>query len=284
MILRNGSSEQQNLWLPKILRGALIGIAVTEKQGGTTLDSITASATKNSDGRWLLSGEKIWISRLDESAAFVVFFKTEKHTQISAALIDAGAQGVIRDRLKSTGLNGWSWGLLRFENVPFENDDFLGRVNDGIGVFRDHFLYYRPMIAACALGGAAAVFDNLVDQIKEKMSSGILKDCRDSTLETLARSYIMIQSSFLSAMTGQKLVSVGAPEASIWSRTVKAYSVDTAYRVVSDMAVLAGARSYQTPDKVNKVQRDLQGLLFADGIHDALYRAAGRSLLNTPAN
>ncbi|HKM78866.1 MAG TPA: acyl-CoA dehydrogenase [Candidatus Bathyarchaeia archaeon] len=279
MILTNGSSEQQRRWLPRILNGDLIGIASTEKHGGTTLDSITTRAIKIGDGSWSLSGEKFWISRLSESCAFVVFFKTENHTQVSAAIIDAQSQGITREKFDSIGLHGWSWGRLQFENVRFNETDFLAQENDGLSVFRKHFLYYRPMIAATALGGAAAVFDNVVSQIQQKIGSRTIQDCRDSTLETLARSYIAIHSSLLSAMMAQKLVSVDAPLASTWSRAVKAHSVDTAYRAVSDLTILAGASSYQAHDRLSKVQRDLQGLLFADGIHDALYRAAGRSLL-----
>jgi len=279
MVLRKGSSEQQSHWLPRILKGDLIGIAATEKHGGTNLDSIKTKATKSNDDRWLLSGEKFWISRLSESRAFVVFFKTENNTQVSAALIDAQSQGITWEKFDSIGLHGWSWGRLRFENVPFSGADFLGGENEGLTVFRDHFLYYRPMVAATALGGAAGVFDTVVSQIQAKIDSHTISDCKDSTLETLARSYVAIHSSLLSAITCQKLVSVDAPLASVWSRAVKAHSVDTAYRLVSDLAILAGARSYQAHDKLGKVQRDLQGFLYADGIHDALYRAAGRYLL-----
>ncbi len=279
MILTDGSSEQQRCWLPRILKGDLIGIASTEKHGGTTLDSIKTKATNIGDGKWSLSGEKFWISRLSESRAFVVFFKTENQTQVSAALIDAQSHGITWEKFDPVGLHGWSWGRLQFENVSFSETDFLGKENDGLSVFRNHFLYYRPMIAATALGGAAAVFDNVVSQIQEKIGSHTIEDCRDSTLETLARSYITIHSSLLSAMVAEKLVSMGAPLASAWSRAVKANSVDIACRLVSDLTTIAGARSYQAHEKLGKVQRDLQGLLFADGVHDALYRAAGRSLL-----
>jgi len=282
MILRKGSPEQQRQWMPRILRGDLIGIAVTEKNGGTTLDSIQTRATKNNDGTWLLSGQKMWISRVNEASAFVVFFKTENNASVSAALINAQTRGITREQFKPTGLNGWSWGLLRFENILFTQADFLGEENQGIDLFREHFLYYRPMVAACALGGAAAVFDNVVKQVREKIDSRTIANCRDSTLEILARDYMAIHSSFLSAMTAQKLISEESPIATIWSRGVKAHGVDAAYRSVSELVVLAGARSYQILDKANKVQRDLQGLLFADGIHDALYRAAGRSLLGIP--
>lgn len=284
MILRKGSSEQQSRWLPRILKGDLVGIAATEKHGGTTLDSITTKAMKISDDRWLLSGEKFWISRITESSVFVVFFKTENQTRISAALIDAQSPGITNEKCDPIGLRGWSWGRLHFEKCPFSQTDFLGAENEGLDVFRDHFLYYRPMVAATALGGAAAVFDTVRRQIKEKISSGMIRDCRDSALETLARSYVTIHSSLLSALMAQKLVSAGVTQASVWSRVVKAQSIDAACRVVSDLAILAGARSYQADDKINKVQRDLHGFLYADGVHDALYRAAGRSLLNSQNN
>jgi len=207
------------------------------------------------------------------------FFKVESATELSAALVDAKSAGIRREGLNPDGLRGWSWGKLVFDEVTLSDDDFLGGVNCGLQIFRDHFLYYRPMVAATALGGAAAAFDNVVWQIRQRLGSHTIDNCRDSALDILARSYVSIHSCLLSALMAQVLVERGSSFASLWSRGAKANSVETAVGIVSNLALLSGAMAYEENSAVGKILNDLRGLLYADGIQDALYRAVGRSII-----
>ena len=45
---------------------------------------------------------------------------------------------------------------------------------------------------------------------------------------------------------------------------------------------LAGAPGFAADSQLAKARRDLNGLLYADGIHDSLYRAVGRALIARP--
>ncbi|HEX9359103.1 MAG TPA: hypothetical protein VF933_35500, partial [Streptosporangiaceae bacterium] len=56
----------------------------------------------------------------------------------------------------------------------------------------------------------------------------------------------------------------------------------TANAATSDLTLLVGAAGCTASSPLEKARRDLRALLYADGIHDSLYRAAGRALL-TPA-
>ena len=69
--------------------------------------------------------------------------------------------------------------------------------------------------------------------------------------------------------------------AHLWGCAVKAHGVDSAYRAASDHALLAGAAGFTTGSVTAKARRDLNALLYADGIHDSLYRAAGRHLTSS---
>jgi len=78
MILRHASDGQRNRWLHRILSGELVGIAATEKHGGSNLYAIKTTAVRGGDGKWSLSGEKCWISRIYEASVFVVFFQSRE--------------------------------------------------------------------------------------------------------------------------------------------------------------------------------------------------------------
>jgi hypothetical protein len=64
---------------------------------------------------------------------------------------------------------------------------------------------------------------------------------------------------------------------------VKAHGIDVAYSTASELVLLAGADGFRAASPLAKALGDLRAFLYADGIHDSLYRAAGRALTAVPA-
>ncbi|MFF2654275.1 acyl-CoA dehydrogenase family protein [Streptomyces sp. NPDC058045] len=100
-----------------------MGIAATERHGGSRLTEITTRLTPHADG-WRLTGEKCWVSRLKESAAFVVFGK-DPGGRIQAAVVPAESEGVTRFPENPSGLGGWAWGTLQLQDVAIPKDNIL---------------------------------------------------------------------------------------------------------------------------------------------------------------
>jgi hypothetical protein len=82
----------------------------------------------------------------------------------------------------------------------------------------------------------------------------------------------------LAALTAQQLSQAGDERAELWGCAVKAHGADVAYAAASELALLAGASGFAADSQLAKARRDLNGLLYADGIHDSLYRTVGRTL------
>lgn len=57
---------------------------------------------------------------------------------------------------------------------------------------------------------------------------------------------------------------------------MKAHGIDTANSAAAELALLLGAAGFRADCQTAKTRRDLNGLLYADGIHDSLYRTAGK--------
>src|ERR1039457_6929701 len=66
--------------------------------------------------------------------------------------------------------------------------------------------------------------------------------------------------------------------AELWGCAAKAHGADVAYAAASELSLLAGAPGFAADSQLAKARRDLNGLLYADGIHDSLYRTVGRTL------
>ncbi|MGV9976088.1 hypothetical protein ACWDUH_00225 [Micromonospora wenchangensis] len=86
----------------------------------------------------------------------------------------------------------------------------------------------------------------------------------------------------MAALTTSRLAADSHPHADFAARVGKAAGVDTAVRAVADLAPLIGAAGFQRAHPIAKARADLTGLLYADGIHDSLYRSGGITLLTEP--
>ncbi|MFC7279799.1 acyl-CoA dehydrogenase family protein [Paractinoplanes rhizophilus] len=283
IVLTHAPAGTARAWRQQLRAGELIGIAATERHGGSRIREISAQARLSTGGRWLLTGEKCWVSRLTEAAAFVTFVR-DPDGRISAVLVNADDPHIERDVIEPFGLGGWGWGVLRLHEVPIDPATaLLGTPGSGLDIFRQHFTRFRPLVTATALGTAAGVHHLVTDALAARRDVGDLPRIRDNALITLGRAHAEITAALLAALTTTRLAAAGHPAAGLYARLGKAVGVDAAVRAVTELAPLIGAAGYQRSHPVAKARADLTGLLYADGIHDSLYRSGGTSLLTAPA-
>jgi alkylation response protein AidB-like acyl-CoA dehydrogenase len=280
LIAEHATPQVRDRWLPRLLTGAIPGIAITEPHGGSQVHATSTTATVGSGGGWTVTGTKTWISRLTEAAVFCVFF-TDPAGRLTAAAVDAASHGLDRTAVIPAGLSGWAWGELHLDAVHVRRCDLLGEPGEGMRLLKDHFACYRPLVAATALGAAAGVHDQVSARLEQRRQAGAIASLRDNALITLGRTYAGINAALLSVVTAQRLAEAGDPSAHLWGCAVKAHGVDVAYQAASELTLLAGAAGFAAGSRTAKACRDLNALLYADGIHDSLYRSAGRSLAST---
>jgi alkylation response protein AidB-like acyl-CoA dehydrogenase len=285
-LLRLAPEPTRTRWLTRLAAGQLVGIAATERHGGSRIQEITTRAVPVGPRRWAITGEKVWVSRLAEASGIVVFFR-DPDAHLSAAIIDAGGPGVHREAIPPAGLAGWTWGELHLHEVIIDpRTDLIGQPGHGLDVFREHFARFRPLVGATALGTAAGVHTLVASTLHAKRRAGVLPRIRDNALITLGRTHAAVSAAFLATVHTARLCDATHGEADLWARIGKAHAVDTAHHAVHDLAALVGATGYQRASAIAKARADLTGLLYADGIHDSLYRSGGRTLLThttTPA-
>jgi alkylation response protein AidB-like acyl-CoA dehydrogenase len=59
-------------------------------------------------------------------------------------------------------------GELHLDGVRLHPSELLGEPGDGMRLLREHFAHYRPLVAATALGAAAAVCDTVADHLEAR--------------------------------------------------------------------------------------------------------------------
>lgn len=279
LIAAHAGPQARGRWLPRLLAGAIPGIAVTERHGGSQLHATATHATPAAGGTWPVTGTKTWISRLTEAAVFCAFF-TAPDGGLTAGAIDARADGLSRRLITPAGLSGWSWGELHLDGVTVQPCDILGQPGEGMKLLRDHFARYRPLVTATALGAAAAVHDQTADLLTSRRQAGIIAQVRDNALITLGRTWAQLNAALLAAVASHQIAQAGHPSAQAWGCGTKAHGVDAAYQAASELALLAGTAGFTAESRTAVTRSDLNALLYADGIHDSLYRTAGRDITN----
>jgi alkylation response protein AidB-like acyl-CoA dehydrogenase len=176
------------------------------------------------------------------------------------------------------GRAGWSWGELRLDGVTVRPCDILGQPGEGMPLLRDHFARYRPLVAATALGAASAIHDQTAGLLARRCQTGIIARVRDNALVTLGRIWAQLNAALLAAVAAHQIAQAGHPAAQAWGCGTKAHGVDAAYQAASELALLAGAAGFTAESRTAVTRSDLNALLYADGIHDSLYRTAGRDI------
>jgi acyl-CoA dehydrogenase len=82
-IVRGGSDEQKRLYLPRIARGELRiqSMGVTEPTTGSDTTQLKTTAVRK-EGRWVINGQKVWISRIQHSDMMILLARTTPADQV----------------------------------------------------------------------------------------------------------------------------------------------------------------------------------------------------------
>ncbi|RLQ88534.1 isovaleryl-CoA dehydrogenase [Notoacmeibacter ruber] len=175
-INRNGSEEQKQDYLPNLISGAHVGaLAMSEPGAGSDVVSMKLKAEKRND-RFILNGNKMWITNGPDADTLVVYAKTEPDAGprgITAFLIEKDFKGFsTAQKLDKLGMRGSNTCELVFEDceVPYEN--ILGEENGGVRVLMSGLDYERVVLAAGPLGIMAACLDVVVPYIHEREQFG----------------------------------------------------------------------------------------------------------------
>ncbi|EWT01398.1 acyl-CoA dehydrogenase [Intrasporangium oryzae NRRL B-24470] len=135
-LLRYGTEEQKQAFLPAISRGELVfGIGMSEPDSGSDLASVRTRAERV-EGGWRLTGTKVWTSGAHEADAFFALARTSpldpahRHDGLSQFIVDLRAPGVdIRPIVSMSGDHHFNEVHLGGVLVP--DDRVLGRIGDG---------------------------------------------------------------------------------------------------------------------------------------------------------
>ncbi len=171
-IRRNGSDDQKQRYLPKLVSGEHVGaLAMSEPGAGSDVVSMRTRAEKKGD-RYVLNGTKMWITNGPDAEVLVVYAKTYpeagKHG-ISALLVEKEMAGFsTAQKLDKLGMRGSNTCELVFEDCEVPEENLLGPLNEGVSVLMSGLDYERLVLSAGPLGIMQACMDVVVPYLHER--------------------------------------------------------------------------------------------------------------------
>ena len=267
-LLRWGSDAQKATYLPKLASATVGAYALSEAGSGSDafamasrarLRDAVSSAEQATDGEWILSGRKLWITNANEADLFIVFANVDPdagYRGITAFLVERGFQGfTVGKKEDKLGIRASSTCELLLEDCHVPRANVLGEVGKGYKVAIETLNEGRIGIGAQMVGLAQGALDAAVRYVKERKQFGkSIADFQGVQFQ-LARAATEVEAARLMVYNAARLRDGGQPflkEAAM----CKLFSSEVAERVSSLAVNLFGGYGFVKDYPVEKFFRD----------------------------
>lgn len=281
--LLNSSTPEVRKIVSDVAEGkAYVAIAITEKEVGSDIRAMGSISEKVEDG-YLVTGEKMYNARFKTATHVILFTKANPHdaadSKLNAFVVPISYPGLKFVQKKANGLHGNSFGGVSFDHVFIPEKYRIGGHGEGGKVFRNHFLYWRLMMAATAIGTAKGAITQAVERLRTRQAFGGPIGRFTHFQQALAEHTTKLHMLGLLVQDAAKKIDQGKYEEAIpLVAMAKGEGVEWALRAADFAMELFGAQGYSGDVDLAQRVADLQGLRIADGTTHVMRQEVVRSI------
>jgi alkylation response protein AidB-like acyl-CoA dehydrogenase len=218
-VLRHGSEEQKQHYLPQLATGALRlqAFGVSEPSVGSDTTKIQTTATRV-EGGYVVNGQKIWTSRAEHSDLMLLLARTtpieevERKTDgLSVFLLDLKAAGDALTIRPIKTLMNHSTTEVFFENVELPVDSLIGDEGEGFRYILDSMNAERILIASECIGDGRWFVEKATAYANERVVFGRKIGANQGVQFPIARAYAAIEGASLVRDKAAWLFDAGEP-------------------------------------------------------------------------
>ncbi len=219
-LLRHGSKEQKEKYLPKIATGELRlqSMGVTEPTTGTDTTKIKTTAVRKGD-RYVINGQKVWISRIQHSDLMILLARTTPLEQVTKK--SEGMSIFIVDLHQAIG-NGLTvrpilnmvnheTNELFFDNLEIPAENLIGEEGKGFKYILDGLNAERVLIAAECIGDGYWFIDRVSKYVKDRIVFGRPIGQNQGVQFPIARAFINVEAASLMRYEAARLYDAHQP-------------------------------------------------------------------------
>ena len=175
ILVRYGSEEQREKWLPKLAKGEVImGMANTEPDAGSDAANIKTRAVLDGD-EWVINGTKQFITNGSIADFLLVTARTRdiepkaKHRGISYFIVETNREGFKATKIRGKmGIRASDTAEISLNNVRVPKENLVGEEGKGFYYMMELFDITRPWTGAQAVGCARGALKVTVEYVKQR--------------------------------------------------------------------------------------------------------------------
>jgi len=219
-LLRHGSTAQKELYLPKIASGEwrLQSMGVTEPSTGTDTTKIKTTAVKK-DGRYVINGQKVWISRVQHSDWMILLARTTPLAEVKKKSEGMSIFMVDLRQAEKSGMTvrpipnmvNHETNELFFENLEIPGENLIGQEGLGFKYILDGLNAERTLIAAECIGDGYWFLDRVTKYVGERVVFGRPIGQNQGVQFPIAEAYIEVEAANLMRYKACALFDAGQP-------------------------------------------------------------------------
>ena len=276
-----GSPELRAQVLPKARRGEWIAaFALSEKEAGSDVAAMRCSARREGD-RYILDGEKTWISNGGIADVYSVFARTGEAAGargISAFVVFPDDPGFsIAERIDVMAPHPLA--TLRFEACRIPAARLLGAPAEGFKIAMRTLDIFRASVAAAALGFARRALDEATAHARTRpMFGGVLAD-QQLTQAALGEMAAGVDASALLTYRAAWRRDVQELPTTREAAMAKMVATETAQTVIDRAVQMFGGRGVRSGEVVEQLYREIRALRIYEGATEVQKLIIGRDVL-----
>ena len=269
---RFGSKQMKEYYLPKFASGEIRGgIALTEPDCGTDLQSITTKAVKDNDS-YIINGNKTWITNSVQGSILAVLVKTDSkikpaHKGMSLILVEK-KDGYVARKLKKLGYKGIDTGEVQFENVKVLTSNLIGEIEgEGLKQILAGLELGRINVAARGVGLARAALEDSIAYAKSRKTFGKPIGEHQSIQIKLAEMATKLEASRL--LTEQAAIAYDSGiRSDLQAGMAKLFATETALFNSIEAMRIHGGFGYSPEYNIERYYRDAPLLVIGEGTNE----------------
>jgi alkylation response protein AidB-like acyl-CoA dehydrogenase len=280
-ILRWGTEEQKQHYLPKLCTGEWLGcFGLTEPDTGSDAANQRTRARRTEDG-WVINGAKMFISLANYAKLALIFAQTEPelgHRGLACFLVDTDQPGFQTQTIHhKMGLRGSDTAAISLDDVFVPDDAVLGSVGDGFKVAMSALDSGRYSVAAGCVGICQGCVDASVGYSKEREQFGRPIASFQLVQAMIADMVVDTEAARMLVWRAAWLKDSGKPSTTETS-IAKLHATEAAVRCANTAIQVHGGSGYVDDHPVERYFRDVRVTTLYEGTSQIQKLIIGRAM------
>jgi acyl-CoA dehydrogenase len=282
-MLTDGAGTAAGAWLPEIASGKMIcSFGMSEPDVGTDLLNLRTSA-RVEDGRWVLRGQKLWISLAQEAEVVFVLCRTDppegdrRARGLSVIAVPLGQPGVTVRRVHLAGMRAAGTCEIYFDDASAPLENLVGERGRGMALLGRTLDVERVLAAGISIGIARGALDLHLSHLRDRAAFGgpigrfqALQHAAADSIADLSASRALVDAAVRSIEAGRPSTALTA--------MAKLVAGESTSRVVDRGMRAMAAHGLAEESAMQMYFRDARLQLFSPVSNDMIRNILGESL------